>query len=82
MAPHFVLDISAFMDKKMEAILAHSSQFYDPQSKEPDTFISGASFLEFIKSRAKELGHQIGVEYAEGFLTQKLLGMRNFDSII
>ena len=82
MAPHFVLDISAFMDKKMEAILAHSSQFYDPQSKEPDTFISGVSFLEFIKSRAKELGHQIGVEYAEGFLTQKLLGMRNFDSII
>jgi bacillithiol biosynthesis deacetylase BshB1 len=82
LAPNFVVDISAFMDKKMESIMAHASQFYDPNSTEPDTFISGAAFIEFIKSRAKELGHQIGVEYAEGFLTQKLLGLRNFDSII
>lgn len=80
--PHFVLDISEHIDKKMEAILAHASQFYDSKSIEPDTFISGISFIEFIKSRAKELGHQIGVEYAEGFLTNKLLGLRNFDSII
>ena len=82
LAPNFVVDISAFMDKKMESIMAHASQFYDPNSTEPETFISGAAFIEFVKSRAKELGHQIGVEYAEGFITQKLLGMRNFDSII
>ena len=82
LAPNFVVDISTFMDKKMESIMAHASQFYDPNSTEPETFISGAAFIEFIKSRAKELGHQIGVEYAEGFITQKLLGMRNFDSII
>ena len=76
------MDISDFMTQKMEAVQAYSSQFYDPNSTEPDTFISGAAFIEFVKSRAKELGHQIGVEYAEGFLTQKLLGLRNFDSII
>ncbi|NCW13053.1 MAG: bacillithiol biosynthesis deacetylase BshB1, partial [Chitinophagia bacterium] len=82
LTPHFVVDISDFMDQKMEAILAHSSQFYDPHSKEPNTFISGASFLDFIKGRAKEMGHQVGVEYAEGFITHKLLGIRNFDAII
>jgi bacillithiol biosynthesis deacetylase BshB1 len=82
LTPSFVVDISAFMDKKMESILAHSSQFYDPNSTEPDTFISGNAFLEFVKGRAKELGHQIGVAYAEGFITQKLLGIRSFEAII
>jgi hypothetical protein len=70
------------MDKKMEAILAHSSQFYDPNSNEPETFISGTAFIDFVRGRAKELGHQVGVEYAEGFITQKLLGIRSFDGII
>jgi bacillithiol biosynthesis deacetylase BshB1 len=82
LAPNFVVDISKFMDKKMESILAHSSQFYDPNSIEPETFISGNAFLEFIKGRAKELGQQIGVEYAEGFITKKLLGIRSLDAII
>jgi bacillithiol biosynthesis deacetylase BshB1 len=82
LAPNFVVDISKFMDKKMESILAHSSQFYDPSSNEPETFISGNAFLEFIKGRAKELGQQIGVDYAEGFITKKLLGIRSLDAII
>jgi bacillithiol biosynthesis deacetylase BshB1 len=82
LAPNFVVDISRFMDKKMESILAHSSQFYDPSSNEPETFISGNAFLEFIKGRAKELGQQIGVDYAEGFITKKLLGIRSLDAII
>ena len=82
LTPNFVIDISAFIDKKMEAIVAHSSQFYNPNSTEPDTFISGNAFLEFVKGRAKEFGHSIGVDYAEGFITQKLLGIRSFDSII
>ena len=82
LTPNFVVDISAYMDKKMEAILAHSSQFYDPNSNEPETFISGTAFIDFVRGRAKELGHQVGVEYAEGFITQKLLGIRSFDGII
>jgi bacillithiol biosynthesis deacetylase BshB1 len=82
LAPNFVVDISKFMDKKMESILAHSSQFYDPNSNEPETFISGNAFLEFVKGRAKELGQQIGVEYAEGFITKKLLGIGSLDAII
>lgn len=82
LTPSFVVDISTFMDKKMDSILAHRTQFYDPNSKEPDTFISGTAFLEFVKGRAKEFGQQVGVEYAEGFITQKLIGIRSFDGII
>jgi bacillithiol biosynthesis deacetylase BshB1 len=82
LTPNFVVDISAHMDKKMESILAHSSQFYDPNSNEPETFISGTAFLEFVKGRAKELGQQIGVQYAEGFITKKLLGIGSLDAII
>lgn len=82
LTPSFVVDISAHMDKKMESILAHSSQFFDPNSKEPDTFISGNSFLEFVKGRAKELGQQIGVDFAEGFISNKIIGVKSFDGII
>ena len=82
LSPNFVVDISAHMDKKMESILVHSSQFYDPNSNEPETFISGTAFLEFVKGRAKELGQQIGVQYAEGFITKKLLGIGSLDAII
>lgn len=82
LTPNFVVDISAQMEKKMESILAHSSQFYDPNSKEPETFISGTAFLEFVKGRAKELGQQIGVQYAEGFITKKMLGIGSLDAII
>ena len=82
LTPNFVVDISKHIEKKREAILAHSSQFYDPKSNEPDTFISSAAFLEFVKGRAKELGQQIGVQYAEGFITQKILGINSLDAII
>ena len=79
---NFVVDISAHMDKKMESILAHASQFYNPNSNEPNTFISSNSFLEFIKGRAKELGQQIGVQYAEGFISEKMIGIQSFDALI
>ncbi len=80
--PNFVVDISKHMDKKMESILAHASQFYDPNSNEPNTFISSHSFLDFIKGRAKEFGQQIGVQYAEGFISEKMIGISNFDGLI
>jgi hypothetical protein len=82
LTPNFVVDISKHINKKMESIMAHSSQFFDPNSNEPDTFISSAAFLEFVKGRAKELGQQIGVEYAEGFITKKILGIGSLDAII
>jgi bacillithiol biosynthesis deacetylase BshB1 len=80
--PSFVMDISEHMDKKMASILAHSTQFYNPNSNEPNTFISSDSFLEFIKGRAKEFGQQVGVQYAEGFISEKMIGIQSFDGLI
>jgi bacillithiol biosynthesis deacetylase BshB1 len=80
--PNFVVDISAYMDQKMASILAHASQFYNPNSNEPNTFISSDSFLEFIKGRAKEFGQQVGVQYAEGFISEKMIGIQSFDRLI
>ncbi len=75
--PDFVVDISAHWNKKMECILAFKSQFYDPATtiNEPQTMISGKSFLQFLESRARDFGRSIGVEYGEGFTKEKQLGV-------
>ncbi|AFR35537.1 bacillithiol biosynthesis deacetylase BshB1 [Riemerella anatipestifer] len=80
--PDFVVDISDFMKKKMEACLAYETQFYNPSSEEPMTPISTKEFLESITYRAQDLGRLSGVSYAEGFTSQKLMAFKNFDSII
>jgi bacillithiol biosynthesis deacetylase BshB1 len=63
----FVVDITDFMDKKMEAIKAYSSQFYNPSSNEPETLISRPEFFNYILQREEEYGKTIGVKYAEGY---------------
>lgn len=75
--PDFVVDVSAFWDKKMEALKAFKSQFYDPSSKEPETFISNPGFMKLIETRGHELGYTIGAKYGEGFTVRKLLGVDN-----
>lgn len=65
--PDFVVDISDYMDKKMESIMAFKSQFYDPNSKEPQTLIASKEFLDYIRQRESEYGKALGVQYAEGF---------------
>ena len=69
--PDFVVDVSQFIDKKMEAIAAYSSQFFDPNSDEPDTPISSRNFTDSIKYRARDLGRLIGAEYGEGFTVER-----------
>lgn len=71
--PDFVFDITPFWDQKEAAIRAFKSQFFDPNSKEPASYISSPEFLNFIKARAMEMGHKIGVVYGEGFQTEKTL---------
>ena len=78
----FVVDISEFIDKKMAAILAYSSQFYDEKSKEPDTPISSQQFLDSIQNRAADLGRMIGVNFAEGFTTQRQLAVSQISDLI
>ncbi len=80
--PDFVVDITPAIEKKLASIKAHSSQFYDPGSLEPETYISTPDFLESIVYRAKMFGKMIGVGYAEGFISQKMIGFADLDSFI
>jgi len=80
--PDFVVDVSGFIEKKQEAILAYASQFYDPQSKEPETPISSKNFLDSVHYRARDLGRLIGVEHAEGFTVERLIGVKRLDNLI
>ena len=80
--PSFVIDITKYMDRKIEAVLAYGTQFNSADSSEPQTYISSPQFLETVKARALMLGKRIGVGYAEGYITEKIIGFTNFDAII
>lgn len=79
--PDVVFDISESLAEKMECIKCFSSQFYDPNSKEPESPISGEDFFDFIRSKAKIFGRVINVPYAEGFETARPIGVEDFFSI-
>ncbi len=80
--PDFVYDISAFIGKKMEAIQAFTTQFYNPELNEPETYISSSQFLETIRARNIQFGKRVGVAFAEGFCTEKTIGINSFNHII
>lgn len=69
--PDVVVDISGFMDVKMESVLAYSSQFYDPNNPDSNTPISSKNFQDSVKYRAQDLGRLIGTDYAEGFTVER-----------
>ncbi len=75
--PHFVVDVSEHWHRKMEAIRAYKTQFFDPNSREPETFISRPGFLELIESRGKDFGYAIGGRYGEGFTVRRLPGVED-----
>jgi len=79
--PDVIVDVSDFWDKKMESIRIFKSQFYDPASKEPETFISTPGFLKLVEARAIEFGHAIGVNYGEGFTVKKFIGVKSLFDI-
>jgi len=72
--PNIIIDISNTFEEKMAGIRAFVSQFYNPESVEPETFISKPDFLEFIEARAKIFGSQIGTKYGEPFFTEEIIG--------
>lgn len=80
--PDFIVDISDYFDRKMESIKAHKSQFYDPESNEPETVISAPDFLEAVVARARVLGKQIGIRYGEGFTVDRYIGIKNLFDLI
>lgn len=73
MEPDFVVDVTDYFELRMKAIKAFASQFYDPDSKEPQTFISSENFWKFLSGRAREYGQKIGATYGEGFLSERAL---------
>ncbi len=80
--PHFVVNVTGFMNAKIESVKAYSSQFFDPNSKEPETPITSKNFIESIAYRANDLGRLIGVESAEGFTTERYVAVQNLDKLI
>ena len=80
--PNFVIDISSAMEQKIAAIRAYGTQFDTADNSEPQTYISTPDFLEGIIYRAKMFGKMIGVQYAEGYISKKMIGFNNFDAFI
>lgn len=75
--PSFIVDISDHLDERMEAIKAHRSQFYDPNSTEPETMLTGKSYLDDIESRARYFGQLIGVRAGEPFYVAEALNVHD-----
>ena len=73
----FVVDITPYFSKKMEAILTFRSQFYEPDMKGPNTPISGKDFMDFMEGKARVFGRSIGAQYAEGFTCSRSPGVQN-----
>ncbi|WP_332734476.1 bacillithiol biosynthesis deacetylase BshB1 [Flavihumibacter sp.] len=82
--PHFLVDISDVFEQRMQAIEAYTTQFYNPDMENEglQTYISTPDFRDSVVARARMLGKRIGVKYAEGFRTQKTLGISKLDAII
>ena len=80
--PDFVVDVSEFYARKMDSIQAYKTQFYNPDSEEPETPISGKHFLRFVSARMIDFGRRIGVDYAEGFTVERILGVKDLTELI
>jgi bacillithiol biosynthesis deacetylase BshB1 len=80
--PDFVIDVTAYNDKKMESIMAYSSQFFDPNSKEPQTPISSKNFMDYVDAKARLFGRSINVDFAEGFTVNRYMGVNNLFDLV
>jgi N-acetylglucosamine malate deacetylase 1 len=80
--PDFVVDISGFMELKKQAILAYSSQFYNPNTNEPESPISSKNFLDSVHYRAQDMGRIIGKDFAEGFTVERYLAVNSLSDLI
>lgn len=80
--PDFIVDISDSFDKKMEAIRCYKSQFHDPESDEPITYIATEAFLNTIQYKDATTGKRIGVAYGEGFMCENIPGIADLDQLL
>jgi LmbE family N-acetylglucosaminyl deacetylase len=75
--PSFVVDVSDFHSQKMDAIKAHASQFFDPNSSEPETMLTGERYFDDIASRSRYYGTLINAEYGEPFYVRETLNVND-----
>lgn len=80
--PDFVVDVTGFMDVKVQSLMAYSSQFYDPKSTEPVTPIATKNFKDSIMYRAADLGRLINSEYAEGYTAERYVAVNSLGDLI
>jgi bacillithiol biosynthesis deacetylase BshB1 len=80
--PDFVVDVTDFVDRKVDAMKAYKTQFYDTNSVEPKTPISGEEFFDFILGRMMQFGRPIGAKYAEGFTVEREPGVSDLMDLI
>jgi bacillithiol biosynthesis deacetylase BshB1 len=80
--PTFVVDISPYFQKKIEILKCYSSQFYNPNSNEPETPISKKDFFYVIESKARILGRYINAEFAEGFIANRYIGVNDIVDLL
>jgi bacillithiol biosynthesis deacetylase BshB1 len=80
--PDVIVDISDVFEQRMASIKAYTTQFHNPGSTEPETYISNSGFLEAIIGRARLLGKRIGVQFAEGFISKKNIGIVSLDALV
>lgn len=80
--PSFVIDVTDYVDRKIEVIKAFKTQFYDPNSPEPSTPISGEEFFDFIKGRMLNMGRPAGMKYAEGFTISRVFGVKDLFEVV
>ncbi len=79
--PDFIIDITAEIDLKKAAILAYQTQFFDPNSTEPQTYISSPDFIETVLARNREFGKIVGGVFGEGFTSKKIIGVKDIFSL-
>jgi bacillithiol biosynthesis deacetylase BshB1 len=82
LAVDYVVNITPYWETKLAAIRAYRSQFHDPNSQEPETYISSENFMRMVEARAIEHGHIIGAKYGEGFIRSRIAGINSFFDLI
>jgi N-acetylglucosamine malate deacetylase 1 len=81
LTPDVVIDITPFWEQRMESIKAHRSQFFDPNSNEPATYIASQNFFDSIESRSREMGRSAQFKYAEGYISSRVIGVKSLNDL-
>lgn len=82
--PDILIDITGVFEQRMKSIEAYATQFHNSSANdsEPQTYISTPDFLDSVIARARMFGKRIGVKYAEGFISEKKIGISTLDALL